>query len=87
MTAYDYSKAIRMALRKAVNDNILIKNPAAGVKGLQEPETDHIFLNIDEVQKLADTRKTRRRNKTGLYFCLLYRLENIRYKKPEMGRY
>jgi integrase len=54
-TAYDYSKAIRMALRKAVNDNILIKNPAAGVKGLQEPETDHIFLNIDEVQKLADT--------------------------------
>jgi integrase len=55
MTAYDYSKAVRMALRKAVNDNILIKNPAAGVKGLQEPETDHIFLNTDEVQKLADT--------------------------------
>jgi integrase len=54
-TAYDYSKAIRMALRKAVNDNILIKNPASGVKGLQEPETDLIFLNIDEVQKLADT--------------------------------
>jgi integrase len=53
-TAYDYSKAIRMALRKAVNDNILIKNPAASVKGLQEPETDHIFLNIEEVQKLAD---------------------------------
>jgi integrase len=55
MTAYDYSKAIRMALRKAVNDNILIKNPATGVKGLQEPETDHIFLNVDEVQKLADS--------------------------------
>jgi integrase len=54
-TAYDYSKAIRMALRKAVNDNILIKNPAAGVKGLPEPETDLIFLNIDEVQKLANT--------------------------------
>jgi integrase len=57
-TAYDYSKAIRMALRKAVNDNILIKNPAAGVKGLTEPETDHIFLNVDEVQKLADTEIT-----------------------------
>jgi integrase len=53
-TAYDYSKAIRMALRKAVNDNILVKNPATGVKGLQEPETDHIFLNTDEVQKLAN---------------------------------
>jgi integrase len=54
-TAYDYSKAIRMALRKAVNDNILIKNPAESVKGLPEPETDLIFLNIDEVQKLANT--------------------------------
>jgi hypothetical protein len=53
-TAYDYSKAIRMALRKAVNDNILAKNPVAGVKGLREPEADHIFLNVDEVQKLAD---------------------------------
>jgi integrase len=54
-TAYDYSKAIRMALRKAVNDNILIKNPASGVKGLPEPETDIIFLNIEEVQRLANT--------------------------------
>jgi integrase len=54
-TAYDYSKAIRMALRKAVRENILIKNPAESVKGLPEPETDLIFLNVDEVQKLADT--------------------------------
>jgi integrase len=54
-SAYGYSKGIRMALRKAVNDNILIKNPAASVKGLQEPETDHVFLNIDEAQRLADT--------------------------------
>jgi integrase len=55
ITAYDYSKAIRMALRKAVNDNILIKNPASGVKGLPEPETDLIFLNIEEMQRLANT--------------------------------
>jgi integrase len=54
-TAYDYSKAIRMALRKAVNDNILVKNPALSVKGLPEPETDHVFLNVDEVQRLANT--------------------------------
>jgi len=53
-TAYDYSKAIRMALRKAVQENILIKNPAGSVKGLPEPETDLIFLNVDEVQKMAD---------------------------------
>jgi integrase len=54
-TAYDYSKAIRMALRKAVNDNILLKNPAQRVKGLSEPETDLVFLNTNEVQRLADT--------------------------------
>jgi integrase len=53
--AYDYSKAVRMALRKAVQENILIKNPAEGVKGLPEPETDLIFLNVDEVQRLANT--------------------------------
>jgi integrase len=54
-SAYGYSKAIRMALRKAVRKNILIKNPAESVKGLPEPETNLIFLNIDEAQKLADT--------------------------------
>jgi integrase len=54
-TAYDYSKAIRMALRKAVKENILLKNPAESVKALAEPETDLVFLNKDEVQKLADT--------------------------------
>jgi integrase len=54
-TAYDYSKAIRMALRKAVRENILVKNPAESVKGLPEPETDLIFLSTEEVQKLADT--------------------------------
>jgi integrase len=54
-TAYDYSKAVRMALRKAVRENILIKNPAESVKSLPEPETELIFLNVEEVQKLADT--------------------------------
>lgn len=54
MTAYDYSKAVRMALRKAVRENILIKNPAEGVKSLPEPETVLIFLSVDEVQRMAD---------------------------------
>jgi integrase len=54
-TAYDYSKAIRMALRKAVRENILIKNPAESVKAIPEPETDHIFLSVEEVQRLANT--------------------------------
>jgi hypothetical protein len=83
-TAYDYSKAIRMALRKAVNDNILIKNPAAGVRGLPEPETDLIFLNIDEVKKLAATEIKgclgAEIKKAFIFAC--YRVANIRHKKP-----
>jgi integrase len=53
--AYGYSKAVRLALRKAARDNILIKNPAGGVKGLPEPEADLVFLSVEEIQKLADT--------------------------------
>jgi hypothetical protein len=44
-----------MALRKAVQENILIKNPAESVKGIPEPETEHIFLNVEEVQRLANS--------------------------------
>jgi integrase len=61
-SAYNYSKAIRLALRKATKENILIKNPAESIKGLPEPETDRVFLNVDEVQKLIDTEMT---NETG----------------------
>jgi integrase len=53
-TAYDYSKAIRMALRKAARENILIKNPAESIKSLPEPETELIFLSVVEVQKMAN---------------------------------
>jgi integrase len=55
MSAYNYSKAVRAALRKATRDNILVKNPAESVKSLPEPETDLVFLNVDEIQKLAGT--------------------------------
>jgi integrase len=54
-SARSYSKAVRMALRKAVRENILLKNPAESVKGLTEPETDLVFLSAGEVQRLADT--------------------------------
>lgn len=54
-TAYDYAKAVRMAMRKAVRENILVKNPAESVKSLPEPETDLVFLNEEELQKLFNT--------------------------------
>jgi site-specific recombinase XerD len=54
-SAYNYSKILRAALKKAVNAGILQKSPADTVKRLAEPETALIFLNSDEVQRLADT--------------------------------
>jgi integrase len=55
LTASAYSKAVRVALRKAVRDNILVKNPGENVKSLAEPKKKPVFLNADEIQKLADT--------------------------------
>jgi integrase len=54
-TAWVYSKATRTALRRAVRENILLKNPAEGVRALPEPETPLVFLSVGEVQRLADT--------------------------------
>lgn len=54
-TASHYSTAIRYALRKAVQENILPNNPAEAVKGISVPESDKINLTAEEVQALANT--------------------------------
>jgi site-specific recombinase XerD len=53
-TARSYSIAVRQALRKAVKDGIIMKNPGLEVDGIKRQETDMVFLNIEEIQKLAD---------------------------------
>lgn len=52
-TAYHYAGAVRYALNRAVRENIILKNPAQYVRGIPIPETDKIFLNIDEIQRFA----------------------------------
>jgi hypothetical protein len=54
-SANSYAAAVRMALKKAVHESIIPRNPAAGVKSISVPETDKEFLNIDEMQLLAKT--------------------------------
>jgi integrase len=48
-----YSKIVRSALKRAVNNEIILKNPAQVVQKISEPEPEMIFLNIDEVKALA----------------------------------
>jgi len=56
MSAHDYAKTLRAVLKKAVSANILSRNPAEPVAPIPEPETDLVFLNADELQRLADVR-------------------------------
>jgi site-specific recombinase XerD len=54
-SANSYAAAIRMALKKAVHESIIPRNPSEAVKSISVPETDKVFLNSEEIQKLANT--------------------------------
>lgn len=52
-TAYHYATAVRYALNRAVRENIILKSPAANVRGITVPESDKVYLNTDEIQRFA----------------------------------
>jgi len=52
-SANSYAYAVRMALRQAVRENILLEDPSIGIKGIAVPEPDREFLQLAEFQKLA----------------------------------
>jgi site-specific recombinase XerD len=54
-TANSYAYAVRMALNNAVHENIIPRNPAEAVKSIPVPEPDKVYLNIEEIQQLANT--------------------------------
>jgi site-specific recombinase XerD len=53
-TVHAYSGAVRQALRKAVKDNIILRNPGNEIENVKTQETDKVFLSAEEIQKLAD---------------------------------
>lgn len=55
-SALGYSKIIRAALKKAVGAGLILRNPADAVSHIQEEDVELEFLNLDEVQRLADVR-------------------------------
>jgi integrase len=48
-----YAKILRLMLNKAVMNNMIAKNPARHVPNISIPETELIYLNIDELRQLA----------------------------------
>ena len=53
LTARTYFKKIIAALRRAVKDRLIARNPAEHVGHIPSVETKRAFLTIEEVQKLA----------------------------------
>ncbi|MDR0656339.1 MAG: tyrosine-type recombinase/integrase [Treponema sp.] len=52
-SANSYAFAIRMALRQAVRENILLSDPSEGVKSIAVPEPDREYLELAELQHLS----------------------------------
>ena len=50
-----YFNKVRAALKQAVKDGIIIKNPAENIDGIKEEETKREFMTLEEVRKLATT--------------------------------
>jgi integrase len=54
-TAGRYEAAVRFALRKAARDRLIPRNPAEGVRAITIPESNKVYLTVQEIQKLANT--------------------------------
>jgi len=52
-TPHIYEKTIRIALKKAERERIIASNPAVRVKAIKKTESNRVFLNVDEIQKMA----------------------------------
>lgn len=50
-----YFRKLKAALKQAVEDEILIKNPATSVKGFKEGDSERGYLTFEELQKLVKT--------------------------------
>jgi len=53
-TARNYILGISQVLNKAVQENIILKNPGREVEIIKKQESEKVFLNIEEMQKLAN---------------------------------
>jgi integrase len=54
-SAATYAGIIRVALKQAVKDRILLRNPAVGTAYIKVPEADRVWLNAEELRRLAGT--------------------------------
>ncbi len=51
-----YFNKVRAALKEAVKDGIILRNPAEGIDGIKEAETKREFLTLDELKSAVKAR-------------------------------
>ena len=52
-TVFSYAYGIKIALRQAVRDNIILSDPSAGIKNVTVPEYDGPYLELHELQQFS----------------------------------
>lgn len=66
-----YFNKFTAAIKQAIEDGILIKNPLSGVSGFKESETQREFLTLEELQAAANTECEIPRLKDAFLFSAL----------------
>ena len=54
-SAENYLQTLRAILKKAVRDNVIMKDPAVRVRHIRVPESVIQYLTLDEIEKLKNT--------------------------------
>lgn len=68
---YLYYSIFKVALNQAVRDEYITTNPTVAVGGYRMPETNRMYLTLDEVRKLSQTPCKRTRIKEAFLFSCL----------------
>jgi integrase len=66
-----YFNKVRAALKEAVKDEILIKNPAENIQGIKMAETRREFLTLEELKKAVNTHCEIKELKNAFIFSAL----------------
>ena len=90
-TAHTYFSKIKAALRKAMQDKIIVTNPGENVSQIKKTETERTFLTEDELQRLAATKcKDNEVKRAFLFSCFtglrLSDIENLQWSNIQDGK-
>jgi integrase len=69
ITAFHYYSNLKCALNKAVKQNYISANPCNKINNIKKPDTKREYLELHEIQKLANTRCSNSETKRAFLFA------------------